>query len=195
MPGLALSPSPCWRGETDSILDTGLNFGGFSAFLRHSRGAVSTAQDACVRRRATDPLPSRIKDRAPGLAKFLVCRLVGLQFRQRPYHRSDFALWPAAAFSPAADEIEALAKVDHPFRGYAGDAGWIQSHCSWPHCLSDVIAAILLGVHWLMICALLLKPMRWSLVAPVAIAVEEPRLATAATAEGRASARPLSRIL
>ena len=58
------------------------------------------------------------------------------------------------------------------------------------HYLSDVIAAIFLGILWLMICALLLKPMRRSVVAPMAIAVVEPR---AATAEGRASARPLSR--
>jgi membrane-associated phospholipid phosphatase len=58
------------------------------------------------------------------------------------------------------------------------------------HYLSDVIAAIFLGVLWLMICALLLKPMRRGVVAPVAIAVEEPRPATAATVEGRASARP-----
>ncbi|PYM10354.1 MAG: hypothetical protein DMF15_02350 [Verrucomicrobia bacterium] len=62
------------------------------------------------------------------------------------------------------------------------------------HYLSDVIAAIFLGVLWLMICALLLKPMRRALVAPVAIAVEQPRPATAATVEGRASARPLSPI-
>src|SRR5216110_2506975 len=58
------------------------------------------------------------------------------------------------------------------------------------HYLTDVIAAIFLGVLWLMICALLLKPMRRRVVAPVAIAVEEPRPATAATVEGRASARP-----
>src|SRR5437899_8453837 len=62
------------------------------------------------------------------------------------------------------------------------------------HYLSDVIAAIFLGVLWLMICALLLKPMRRGVVAPVAIAVQEPRPATAATVEGRASARPLSPI-
>jgi membrane-associated phospholipid phosphatase len=61
------------------------------------------------------------------------------------------------------------------------------------HYLSDVIAAIVLGVLWLMICALLLRPMR-RVAVPVAIAVEEPRLAAAATAEGRASARPLSPI-
>ena len=62
------------------------------------------------------------------------------------------------------------------------------------HYLSDVIAAIVLGVLWLMICALLLKPMRRRVVAAVAIAVEEPRPATAATVEGHASARPLSPI-
>src|SRR5437763_9438480 len=51
------------------------------------------------------------------------------------------------------------------------------------HYLSDVIAAIFLGVLWLMICALLLKPMRRRVVAPVAIAVEEPRPATVAIVE------------
>ena len=53
------------------------------------------------------------------------------------------------------------------------------------HYLSDVIAAIFLGVVWLMICALLFKPMRRRLVVPiaVAVAVEEPRPTTAATAE------------
>jgi membrane-associated phospholipid phosphatase len=51
------------------------------------------------------------------------------------------------------------------------------------HYLSDVIAAIFLGILWLMICTLLLKPMRRGVVAPVAIALEEPRPATAATAE------------
>src|SRR5213076_597320 len=35
------------------------------------------------------------------------------------------------------------------------------------HYLSDVIAAIFLGTLWLMICALLLKPMRRGVVAPV----------------------------
>src|SRR5436305_14556883 len=53
------------------------------------------------------------------------------------------------------------------------------------HYLSDVIAAIFLGVLWLMICALLLRPMRRGVVVPVAIAVEEP--ASAATAETVAS--------
>jgi membrane-associated phospholipid phosphatase len=57
------------------------------------------------------------------------------------------------------------------------------------HYLSDVIAAIFLGVLWLMICALVLKPMR-RVAAPVAIAVEEPRPATVTTAEGHAPARP-----
>jgi len=44
-----------------------------------------------------------------------------------------------------------------------------------------------------MICALLLKPMRRGVVAPVAIAVEEPQsaiVATVATVDARASARP-----
>jgi membrane-associated phospholipid phosphatase len=63
------------------------------------------------------------------------------------------------------------------------------------HYLTDVIAAIFLGALWLMICALLLRPMRRRVVAPVAIAVEVPRPASAATVEGRASARPLSQIL
>src|SRR5437763_12767240 len=58
------------------------------------------------------------------------------------------------------------------------------------HYLSDVIAAIFLGVLWLMICALLLRPMRRSVVAPGAIAAEEPPPVTAATAEARPSARP-----
>ena len=49
------------------------------------------------------------------------------------------------------------------------------------HYLTDVIAAIFLGVLWLMICALLLRPMRRSVVAPVAVAVEELRPATAVT--------------
>src|SRR5438067_4339607 len=51
------------------------------------------------------------------------------------------------------------------------------------HYLSDVIAAIFLGTLWLMICALLLRPMQRRVVAPVAIAVEEPRPVTAATVE------------
>src|SRR6059058_3387631 len=33
--------------------------------------------------------------------------------------------------SAAADEIEAPAKIDHSFRRDAGNAGWIQPHCSW----------------------------------------------------------------
>jgi membrane-associated phospholipid phosphatase len=49
------------------------------------------------------------------------------------------------------------------------------------HYLSDVIAAFFLGVLWLMICALLLRPRRRSVVVPVAVAVEEPRPATAVT--------------
>jgi membrane-associated phospholipid phosphatase len=60
------------------------------------------------------------------------------------------------------------------------------------HYLSDVIAGIFLGVLWLMICALLLRPMRRGVAVPVVIAVEEP--ATADTTEGRASARPELRI-
>jgi membrane-associated phospholipid phosphatase len=51
------------------------------------------------------------------------------------------------------------------------------------HYLSDVIAAIFLGVLWLMICALLLNPIRSGAVVPVAIAVKEPGPATAATME------------
>src|SRR5207248_11359757 len=62
---------------------------------------------------------------------WLVRRLVGLQFRQRSYHRSHFALWSIAFVSAATDEIEALAKIEHPLRGDAGDAGGIQPHCSW----------------------------------------------------------------
>jgi undecaprenyl-diphosphatase len=49
------------------------------------------------------------------------------------------------------------------------------------HYLSDIIAAFFLGVLWLMICALLLRPRRRSVVVPVAVAVEEPRPATAVT--------------
>jgi membrane-associated phospholipid phosphatase len=49
------------------------------------------------------------------------------------------------------------------------------------HYLSDVIAAFFLGVLWLMICALLLRPIRRSVVVPVAVAAEEPRPATAVT--------------
>jgi membrane-associated phospholipid phosphatase len=51
------------------------------------------------------------------------------------------------------------------------------------HYLSDVIAAIFLGVLWLMICALLLNPIRSGAVMPLAIAVKEPGPATAATME------------
>ena len=43
----------------------------------------------------------------------------------------DFALRAVAFVFAATDEIEALAKIEHSFRGDAGDAGWIQSHCSW----------------------------------------------------------------
>src|SRR5439155_24304419 len=49
------------------------------------------------------------------------------------------------------------------------------------HYLSVVIAAIFLGVFWLMICALLLKPMHRRM-APVAIAVEQPQPVLAPTA-------------
>jgi membrane-associated phospholipid phosphatase len=62
------------------------------------------------------------------------------------------------------------------------------------HYFTDVVAAIVLGVLWLMICALLSKPMRRGVVAPVAIVVEELQPATAATVEGRASARSSSPI-
>ena len=51
------------------------------------------------------------------------------------------------------------------------------------HYLSDVIAAIFLGVLWLMICALLLRPIRRGMLAPVAVAVEESLPATVVTAE------------
>jgi membrane-associated phospholipid phosphatase len=54
------------------------------------------------------------------------------------------------------------------------------------HFLSDVIAAIFLGVIWLIICTFLLKPMRRRMVVSVAVVVEEPRPATAATASRRA---------
>jgi hypothetical protein len=50
--------------------------------------------------------------------------------------------------------------------------------------VSDVIAAMFLGVLWLMIYALLLGPIQRGVVAPVIIAVEELRPATAATVEG-----------
>jgi membrane-associated phospholipid phosphatase len=49
------------------------------------------------------------------------------------------------------------------------------------HYLSDVIAAIFLGLIWLMICALLLKPMRRRMIVAVAVSADEPRSATAAT--------------
>ena len=55
------------------------------------------------------------------------------------------------------------------------------------HYLSDVIAAIFLGLLWLMICALLLRRMRWSVVVPAFVAVEEPRPATAVTVFDRAA--------
>src|SRR5437868_10428615 len=51
------------------------------------------------------------------------------------------------------------------------------------HYLSDVIAAIFLGILCLMIGALLLTAIRPGVGAPVAIAVEEPRPATVATVE------------
>jgi membrane-associated phospholipid phosphatase len=54
------------------------------------------------------------------------------------------------------------------------------------HYLSDVIAAIFLGVIWLIICTFLLKPMRRRMVVSVAVVVEEPRPTTAATASRRA---------
>ena len=43
------------------------------------------------------------------------------------------------------------------------------------HYLSDVIAAILLGSLWLLICALLLRPRRRTMVVPVTITVDEAR--------------------
>jgi membrane-associated phospholipid phosphatase len=48
------------------------------------------------------------------------------------------------------------------------------------HYLSDVLAAILLGVFWLMICAVLLKPIRHSALARATVAVQESRPSTAA---------------
>jgi hypothetical protein len=36
-----------------------------------------------------------------------------------------------AFVSTATDEIEALAKIEHFFRGDAGDVRGIQPHCSW----------------------------------------------------------------
>jgi membrane-associated phospholipid phosphatase len=51
------------------------------------------------------------------------------------------------------------------------------------HYLSDVIAAILLGTLWLMICALLLRPRQRTIVVPVAIAVDEPQPTAAAAVE------------
>ena len=46
------------------------------------------------------------------------------------------------------------------------------------HYLSDVIAAIFLGVVWLIICTLLLRPMRRRMLLPAFVAVEEPLPAT-----------------
>jgi hypothetical protein len=77
-----------------------------------------------------------------------------------------------AFVSTATDEIEALAKIEHPFRG---DAAMFVGFSRIALC------AHYLGVLWLMICALLLRPMRRSVVVPVAVAVEEPRPATAVT--------------
>src|SRR5207248_10886049 len=68
---------------------------------------------------------------ASSVSRWLVRRLVGLQLRQRPYYRGNFAVRSAAFVSAAIDEIEAPAKINHSFGCYAGDAGWIQSHCSW----------------------------------------------------------------
>jgi membrane-associated phospholipid phosphatase len=51
------------------------------------------------------------------------------------------------------------------------------------HYLSDVIAAIVLGSLWLIICTLLLRPMRRWAVVPAVSMIEEPRPATAATIE------------
>jgi membrane-associated phospholipid phosphatase len=58
------------------------------------------------------------------------------------------------------------------------------------HYLSDVLAAIFLGALWLVICTLLLKPIRRSVVAPAVAVLVEPEAAIAAMAE--APARPLS---
>src|SRR2546421_373919 len=79
----------------------------------------------------TPPFPLRAaRPSASSVSRWLVRRLVGLQFCQRAYHRSHFAVWSIAFVSAATDEIEALAKIEHPFRGDAGDAGGIQPHCS-----------------------------------------------------------------
>src|SRR6266550_1055998 len=67
---------------------------------------------------------------ASSVSRWLVRRLVGLQFCQRAYHRSHFAVWSIAFVSAATDEIEALAKIEHPFRGDAGDAGVTKPPCS-----------------------------------------------------------------
>jgi undecaprenyl-diphosphatase len=51
------------------------------------------------------------------------------------------------------------------------------------HYLSDVLAAIFLGILWLMICALVSRPIRRLAVSPVAIALQDPRPTSAATAK------------
>ncbi len=50
------------------------------------------------------------------------------------------------------------------------------------HYLSDVIAAIFLGSVWLMICALLLRPMQRRALVPAPVAVEVPRPGTTGAA-------------
>src|SRR6266481_10107502 len=78
---------------------------------------------SCSRRHAPKRIAQARSPSASAVSRWLVCRLVGLQFRQRAYHRSHFALWSIAFVSAATDEIEVLAKIEHPFRGDAGDAG------------------------------------------------------------------------
>src|SRR5437867_7723968 len=101
--------------------------------LRLETCLVCSCHDDC--RRSRRHAPKRItqarRPSASSISRWLVRRLVRLQFCQRPYHRSDFALRAATFVSPATDEIEALAKINHSFGCDAGDAGWIQSHCSW----------------------------------------------------------------
>src|SRR5436305_810008 len=102
------------------------------AFCRRDIVSLETSV-ACARhhnyRRSRWDVAKRIAEAggapASAISGRLVCRLVGLQFRQWPYHWGDVALWAIAAVCAACDKIETSTKIDNPFRGHAGDAGWI----------------------------------------------------------------------
>src|SRR6266446_8336254 len=89
---------------------------------------AGSCYDHCNRpgRHASKRIAQARSPSASSVSRWLVRRLVGLQFRQRSCYWGNFALRSVAFVSVATDEIEALAKIEHPFRGDAGDAGWIQ---------------------------------------------------------------------